>query len=80
MSAILINKNYYLSHILEKKSCNFVTNIKMDMFVKKYMKKIHFSIFPKQNTFTKPKKLENCGNFIQKKPDDHKSRMIIKAG
>ena len=52
----------------------------MEVLGKKNMEKIHFLIFQKQNTFTKPKKLENCGNFIGKKPDDHKSRMIIKAG
>jgi hypothetical protein len=33
------------------------------------MEKIHFSILPKQNTFTKAEKLENCGNLIMKKPD-----------
>ena len=48
----------------------------MEVLGKKNMEKIHFLIFQKQNTFTKPKKLENCGNFIGKKPDDHKSRYM----
>ena len=30
---------------------------------KKNIRKIHFLIFPKQNTFTKPEKLKNCVNI-----------------
>ena len=48
---------------------------KWKSFEKKNMEKIHFSILPKQNTFTKAEKLENCGNLIQKKPGDDKSRI-----
>ena len=75
MSGILINKYNDLSHIVGKKSRNFATNRKMEVLRKKKMEKIHFLILPKQNTFTKAEKLENCGNLIQKKPDDDKSRI-----
>ena len=33
-----------------------------EVLPKKYIKKIHFLILPKQNTFTKPEKLKNCVN------------------
>ena len=33
-----------------------------EVLPKKNIKKIHFLIFPKQNTFTKHKKLKNCVN------------------
>ena len=67
MSRIL---NNYLSHIFVsysgKEFPQIRNKLKNRYVCKKNMEKIHFLIFPKQNTFTKPRKLENCGNFTEK--------------
>ena len=38
-----------------------------EVLPKKNIEKIHFLIFPKQNTFTKPRKLKNCVNTANTK-------------